>query len=114
MGIKQSSQNIRGCCRKLSGTSHGRFAYPLYSKDIETGEWLLNDIWQGGNFGQHNQNRKQRPKGYWSGNGTLSPAPLNDAVNSEPWHRPKHVGILSCSPFILLRYNGIKCGTEIK
>lgn len=67
MGIKQSSQNIRGCCRKLSGTSHGRFAYPLYSKDIETGEWLLNDIWQGGNFGQHNQNRKQRPKGYWSG-----------------------------------------------
>ena len=47
-------------------------------------------------------------------NGTLSPAPLNDAVNSEPWHRPKHVGILSCSPFILLRYNGIKCGTEIK
>lgn len=32
MGIKQSSQNIRGCCRKLSGTSHGRFAYPLYSK----------------------------------------------------------------------------------
>ena len=24
------------------------------------------------------------------------------------------VGILSCSPFILLRYNGIKCGTEIK
>lgn len=87
---------------------------PYTQKDIETGEWLLNDIWQGGNFGQHNQNRKQRPKGYWSGNGTLSPAPLNDAVNSEPWHRPKHVGILSCSPFILLRYNGIKCGTEIK
>lgn len=40
---------------------------PYTQKDIETGEWLLNDIWQGGNFGQHNQNRKQRPKGYWSG-----------------------------------------------
>lgn len=35
---------------------------PYTQKDIETGEWLLNDIWQGGNFGQHNQNRKQRPK----------------------------------------------------
>lgn len=36
-------------------------------QDIATGEWLLNDIWQGGNFGRHNQNYKQRPKGYWRG-----------------------------------------------
>lgn len=34
-------------------------------KDLKSGEWLLNDIWQGGNFGKHDPNRKQRPKGYW-------------------------------------------------
>ena len=40
----------------------------IYSeKDIPTGDWLLEDIWQGGNFGQFDANRKQRPKGYWSG-----------------------------------------------
>lgn len=40
---------------------------PYTKKDLETGEWLFNDIWQGGNFGKFDQNRKQRPKGYWSG-----------------------------------------------
>lgn len=36
-------------------------------KDLQTGEWLLNDIWQGGNFGKYDQMRKNRPKGYWKG-----------------------------------------------
>lgn len=36
-------------------------------KDIPTGDWLLKDIWQGGNFGQFDVSRKRRPKGYWSG-----------------------------------------------
>lgn len=36
-------------------------------KDLKTGEWLLHDIWQGGNFGKYDQKRKQRPQGYWSG-----------------------------------------------
>lgn len=40
---------------------------PYTPKDMKTGEWLLNDIWQGGNFGRYDQTRKQRPKGYWSG-----------------------------------------------
>lgn len=40
---------------------------PYTTKDLETGEWLFSNIWQGGNFGQHDQERRQRPKGYWSG-----------------------------------------------
>lgn len=40
---------------------------PFTEKELKTGEWLLNDIWQGGNFGQHDQKRKHRPKGYWNG-----------------------------------------------
>lgn len=36
-------------------------------EDKATGEWLMNDIWQEGNFGRFNTNKKRRPKGYWSG-----------------------------------------------
>ncbi|MEL5896404.1 nucleotidyltransferase family protein [Bacteroides sp. GD17] len=36
-------------------------------KDLKTGEWLFNDIWQGGNFGRYTTKIKQRPKGYWRG-----------------------------------------------
>ena len=35
--------------------------------DVPTGEWLMNDIWQEGNFGKFNADKKRRPKGYWSG-----------------------------------------------
>lgn len=40
---------------------------PYAEKDIPTGDWLMDDVWQGGNFGQFDTRRKQRPKGYWSG-----------------------------------------------
>lgn len=40
---------------------------PYESSLLPTGEWLMNDIWQEGNFGKFNANKKQRPKGYWSG-----------------------------------------------
>lgn len=40
---------------------------PYSEKDLATGDWLMEDIWQGGNFGQFDTRRKRRPKGYWSG-----------------------------------------------
>lgn len=40
---------------------------PYAEQDLPTGDWLLGDIWQGGNFGQYDTVRKKRPKGYWSG-----------------------------------------------
>lgn len=40
---------------------------PFTEKDIAKGNWLLNDIWQGGNFGQFDTRRKHRPQGYWNG-----------------------------------------------
>lgn len=36
-------------------------------KDISTAEWLLNDIWEGGNFGHYDRERQKRPKSYWGG-----------------------------------------------
>lgn len=49
------------------GLSTEDLPIPYTEKDLKTGEWLLQDIWQGGNFGKYDQKRKQRPKGYWSG-----------------------------------------------
>ena len=40
---------------------------PYDERDLPTGRWLMDDIWQGGNFGQFDTRRKQRPRGYWSG-----------------------------------------------
>ncbi|MDL2213679.1 nucleotidyltransferase family protein [Bacteroides sp. OttesenSCG-928-N06] len=40
---------------------------PFSESDLKTGDWLLNDILQTGNFGQHDTSRAKRPKGYWSG-----------------------------------------------
>ena len=40
---------------------------PYTADDLSTGDWLLNDIWREGNFGKGNSDKKQRPKGYWSG-----------------------------------------------
>lgn len=36
-------------------------------KDLKMAEWLLSDIWAGGNFGKHNAGQPKRPQGYWSG-----------------------------------------------
>ena len=36
-------------------------------EDVRTAEWLLDMIWQGGNFGWYDPQRKARPKGYWRG-----------------------------------------------
>ncbi len=41
--------------------------FKLDEKDKKRGEWLLEDILQTGNFGQFDQRRKVKPKGYWSG-----------------------------------------------
>lgn len=44
-------------------------ALPIaYGKqDLSIGNWLLNDIWQGGNFGKYSSQIQKRPKGYWEG-----------------------------------------------
>ncbi len=39
---------------------------PYNKEDVTTGKWLLEDIWNSGNFGQYNAKKKRRPKGYWS------------------------------------------------
>ena len=40
---------------------------PFQKADIKTAEWLLSDIWAGGNFGKHNAAQPKRPRGYWRG-----------------------------------------------
>lgn len=39
---------------------------PYTDKDLKVADWLLDDIWTGGNFG-HFDAKNKRPKGYWSG-----------------------------------------------
>lgn len=41
--------------------------FTLDNKDFQRGEWLLNYIWEGGNFGFYRTDQKPRPKGYWAG-----------------------------------------------
>ncbi len=36
-------------------------------EDIPAAEWLLEDIWRGGNFGHYDTARPSRPRGYWQG-----------------------------------------------
>lgn len=33
--------------------------------DLAMAEWLLEEIWEGGNFGRYDRRTKKRPKGYW-------------------------------------------------
>lgn len=37
------------------------------AKDLQKAQWLLEEIWAGGNFGHHDQRIRKRPKGYWGG-----------------------------------------------
>lgn len=52
--------NCLGCPREV-------LPIPFDAKDEKKAEWLLHDIWSGGNFGRYYAGRAQRPKGYWSG-----------------------------------------------
>lgn len=36
-------------------------------KDEATCDWLMGEIWDSGNFGRSDTDRKQRPRGYWRG-----------------------------------------------
>ncbi len=40
---------------------------PFVIQDEPKADWLLNDIWLGGNFGHYDTTRKKRPEGYWRG-----------------------------------------------
>lgn len=41
--------------------------FDLRPSDHSRGEWLLEDILEGGNFGHHDAKRERRPAGYWAG-----------------------------------------------
>lgn len=66
-GLTEAAKVFGVLATRYLGLSEEELPVPYAEKDIATGEWLLSDIWQGGNFGQHDDARAQRPKGYWSG-----------------------------------------------
>lgn len=66
-GLSKAARIFGVVAVKYLGLPAEDLPIPFTEKDLATGEWLLDDIWQGGNFGKYDQKRKQRPKGYWKG-----------------------------------------------
>lgn len=66
-GLAKAARAFGAIAVRYLGLPPEELPVPLKEKDTATGEWLLEDIWKGGNFGRYAANRKQRPKGYWRG-----------------------------------------------
>lgn len=64
-GIQKAARVFGVIAVRYLGLSAEDLPIAYREHDIAIGDWLLNDIWQGGNFGQYDTRRKQRPKGYW-------------------------------------------------
>ena len=58
--------SIRLHCRHPTGIARQPASFPLEGTK-QIGEQLLEDILSTGNFGQHDNRIKPRPKGYWAG-----------------------------------------------
>lgn len=66
-GLEKAARVFGALAVRYLGLSIEVLPIVYQQKDIQTADWLLNDVWQGGNFGQYDEERKKRPKGYWQG-----------------------------------------------
>lgn len=66
-GLEKAARVFGALAVSYLGLSKETLPIAFQNKDLPKAQWLLNDVWQGGNFGQYDQNRKKRPRGYWSG-----------------------------------------------
>lgn len=66
-GLTKAARIFGVIATKYLGLSDEHLPIAYTADDLPMGEWLMNDIWKGGNFGKFNNDKKRRPKGYWSG-----------------------------------------------
>lgn len=66
-GLSKAARTFGVVAAKYLGLPDECLPIAYTAEDLPTGEWLMNDIWKGGNFGRFNADKKRRPKGYWSG-----------------------------------------------
>ncbi len=67
LGLENGAHVFGAIAVKYLGLPQDCLPFTLISKDYETADWLLQDIWESGNFGFNNTEKKIRPKGYWRG-----------------------------------------------
>lgn len=67
LGLEKAARAFGVIVVRYLGLSAEHLPVPFQAADIHTAEWLLTDIWAGGNFGKHNAGQSKRPEGYWSG-----------------------------------------------
>lgn len=66
-GIEKAAKVFGALICEFMGVEKCVLPIEYEERDIETAKWLLEDIWEGGNFGQHTNKLGNRPKGYWKG-----------------------------------------------
>lgn len=64
-GIEKAAKVFGALICEFMGVDKAAIPVSYGKHDIETAKWLLEDIWEGGNFGQHTNKLGNRPKGYW-------------------------------------------------
>lgn len=66
-GLTEGAKAFGAIATRYLGLPGEFLILPCEQQDLKTGDWLLDDIWKGGNFGKFDNRRKQRPEGYWQG-----------------------------------------------
>lgn len=67
IGMLKAARAFGVIATKFLGLPTEYLPFELNRKDEELGEWLLQDVLEGGNFGWYYKDKEQRPKGYWAG-----------------------------------------------
>lgn len=80
-GLEKAARVFGALAVRYLGLSIEVLPIVYQQKDIQTADWLLNDVWQGGNFGQYDEERKKDQKVIGKENGILFHVHLVVAVS---------------------------------
>lgn len=66
MGLTRAAQVFGVVAAKYLKLPVEDLPIPYSEKDLAVGDWLMEDIWRSGNFGQFDTRSKRSAKGYWN------------------------------------------------
>ncbi len=66
VGMLKAARAFGVVATEFLGLPSEDLPFMLKKKDYELGEWFLQDVLEGGNFGCYYKDKKERPKGYWA------------------------------------------------